>query len=397
MADATSCARRTARITSPSPLSRRPPMPLPAGPALLYVRLATVDPQARRASPNARRFASGSPAAASIHACCRARGIAVGEMPVIGRRRHGARAAQPASTGSNDLRADGARTRARATEAGGARQAAPRGARRQGRSRRATLLPFEDFDLASRSVRGDGTRVITPRVHGGTRRLRPVRGVGRSGGAEAGDDGSGAATIAAPAAGRPLQALDHRAASSSPTTSASAPTPYPPTEQAAHPVFDWTDGDRAGARRRLHARRASRRRVPGHQRRGRPRPASPMSPSASASSASTGERETAGRVAQPAVLQRDDACRADFDLRLGHPIFAAVSAPLATLGRGDYRLKITVNDRVRRHGRRRPTPTSRVDRHAAVAARAKRRRSARAVQPRRGARAGGVAAGCSTR
>jgi hypothetical protein len=36
---------------------------------------------------------------------------------------------------------------------------------------------------------------------------------------------------------------------------------------------------------------------------------------------------------------------ANFDLRAGHPLLAAVTAPLATLGRGAYRLKITVNDR----------------------------------------------------
>lgn len=36
----------------------------------------------------------------------------------------------------------------------------------------------------------------------------------------------------------------------------------------------------------------------------------------------------------------------DFDLRSGHPLFASVSAPLATLKRGSYRLKIIVNDKV---------------------------------------------------
>ena len=37
---------------------------------------------------------------------------------------------------------------------------------------------------------------------------------------------------------------------------------------------------------------------------------------------------------------------ADFDLRLGHPIFAAVAAPLSTLARGDYLLRILVTDRI---------------------------------------------------
>lgn len=40
----------------------------------------------------------------------------------------------------------------------------------------------------------------------------------------------------------------------------------------------------------------------------------------------------------------------DFDLRLGHPIFAAMSAPLSTLARGAYRLKIAVNDRISGRG-----------------------------------------------
>jgi hypothetical protein len=36
----------------------------------------------------------------------------------------------------------------------------------------------------------------------------------------------------------------------------------------------------------------------------------------------------------------------DFNAKLGHPIFAAVSAPLATLSRGEYRLRISVHDRI---------------------------------------------------
>ena len=40
---------------------------------------------------------------------------------------------------------------------------------------------------------------------------------------------------------------------------------------------------------------------------------------------------------------------ANFDLRLGHPVFATVSAPLATLKRGPYRLKILVSDRIAGH------------------------------------------------
>ncbi len=40
-----------------------------------------------------------------------------------------------------------------------------------------------------------------------------------------------------------------------------------------------------------------------------------------------------------------DTMPAPFDLRLGHPVFVALTAPLETLGRGSYRLEIIVNDR----------------------------------------------------
>ena len=39
---------------------------------------------------------------------------------------------------------------------------------------------------------------------------------------------------------------------------------------------------------------------------------------------------------------------ADFDLNLGHPILAAMAAPLRTLGRGEYRLAIAATDRIAR-------------------------------------------------
>ena len=69
-----------------------------------------------------------------------------------------------------------------------------------------------------------------------------------------------------------------------------------------------------------------------------------------------------------------DTMPAPFDLRLGHPVFVALTAPLETLGRGSYRLEIIVNDR--NAGR---SATSDVElhggRHGEVAARAKPRRS----------------------
>jgi Tetratricopeptide repeat len=60
-------------------------------------------------------------------------------------------------------------------------------------------------------------------------------------------------------------------------------------------------------------------------------------------------QETAGGETPFATLnpQYYDATTlpVDFDLRLGHPIFAAMAAPLATLPRGTFRLNVTATDR----------------------------------------------------
>ena len=58
-----------------------------------------------------------------------------------------------------------------------------------------------------------------------------------------------------------------------------------------------------------------------------------------------GERESAVPRSTPQSYNAT-TLPPDFNLRLGHPLFAAVTAPLATLTRGEYRLKIAVNDRI---------------------------------------------------
>jgi hypothetical protein len=58
-----------------------------------------------------------------------------------------------------------------------------------------------------------------------------------------------------------------------------------------------------------------------------------------------GDRESAVASLKPQSYNAT-TLPADFNAKLGHPIFAAVSAPLATLNRGDYRLRISVNDRI---------------------------------------------------
>ena len=61
-----------------------------------------------------------------------------------------------------------------------------------------------------------------------------------------------------------------------------------------------------------------------------------------------GEREI--QVATLSPQQYDEATMPrEFNLRLGHPIFVAVSAPLTTLARGDYRLEDLGHGSGRRH------------------------------------------------
>jgi hypothetical protein len=61
-------------------------------------------------------------------------------------------------------------------------------------------------------------------------------------------------------------------------------------------------------------------------------------------------RATGGRdevVASLSPLTYDAATLpADFDVRLGHPVIAALAAPLTTIPRGEYRLVITAEDRI---------------------------------------------------
>lgn len=59
----------------------------------------------------------------------------------------------------------------------------------------------------------------------------------------------------------------------------------------------------------------------------------------------TGSREEPLAALSP-LTYNDTTMPAEFDVRLGHPLIAALSAPLATVPRGHYRLLITAEDRV---------------------------------------------------
>ena len=59
----------------------------------------------------------------------------------------------------------------------------------------------------------------------------------------------------------------------------------------------------------------------------------------------TGTREETQAALSP-LTYNDTTLPADFDVRLGHPLIAALSAPLASVPRGQYRLLLTAEDRV---------------------------------------------------
>ncbi len=313
---------------------------LPAGPAMLYVRLATAAP------PGAQPIAERSPVKEWLAGgrtdprLLPRRGIIVGEMPIMGATGNLSRR-PPTTTGENELRLMGLereRARQQQEERDKKRRAELEG--REAASR--DLLPFEDFDLASQSTTAAGTRTITRAFTAGpgdydlylawadpaspkpqatirvvrkTLTLEPARTVGLI-------------TSSVILAERVTQRAE----------------PYSPAEQASHPYS-------IGAMEIVPARSS------------RYRPEDNLSVALQVINAQSndagmpdvavnfrivkvaGARESAVASLKPQIYN-EETLPSGFNLKQGHPIFAAVSAPLATLGRGDYRLKITVADRI---------------------------------------------------
>ena len=59
----------------------------------------------------------------------------------------------------------------------------------------------------------------------------------------------------------------------------------------------------------------------------------------------TGMRQDAAATLSPLIYD-ESTQPPDFDIRLGHPLIAALSVPLSTLARGEYRLQATAEDRL---------------------------------------------------
>jgi hypothetical protein len=316
-------------------------MPLPGGPAILYLRVATATP------PGATRIAERSAIREWLAGgrtdprLLPKRGIAIGEMPVMGATGAMGSQRQPVSTGVNEMRLmalERERQKQKQEELDKQRRAELEGKTTATRD----LFPFEDFDVASNSIRDDGARIISRAFTSGPGDYDIYVGWADPGAAKP------ASTV------RVLRKSLHLppAAAEGLTTGSIIladkvgvrAAPYTPTEQASHPysigLMEITpardsiytrDEFLSVAFQIINARATD--------------AGMPDVTVGFRVVRVQGDREVPVASLNPQYYNAT-TMPSDFDLRQGHPIFAAVSAPLATLGRGDYRLKIAINDKV---------------------------------------------------
>jgi hypothetical protein len=308
-----------------------PSSPLPSGPAAMYVRLATAQRVER--SP-IREWLAGNqtapPPTTSNY-------LAIGDMPLMGATGNLSRRPPQTAEMSQLALLDLERRRERERNAERDRQ---RRAELEGRSA-STLetLPFEDFDFAGRARGGAIQRALTtgpgdffiyvawadpasPKPHDTVRVIKK--------------------RLTLPAATTTDLTVGSIILADSIQTRAA---PYPPTEQASHPYViglteilpsadaSFTDNENLSVVFQvINARAADN---------GKP----------NLDVAFEVVRVVKGQEQPVAALTpqnySESTLPAEFDLRVGHPLFATVSAPLATLKSGPHRLKILVTDRVR--------------------------------------------------
>lgn len=320
--------------------SLEPPLghTLPTGPVVLYIRLATATPSG--APPIVERSAIREWLAGSLTdpRLLPKRNIAIGDMPAFGPGAIGVRGST-ASTGSNELRLmamERERARQEQEDQDRKRRAAMEGREQPLRD----LLPFEDFDLASRSTWPDGKRIVSRALTAGPGDYDLYLGWA--------DPSSPHPAIHVVRKSLHLPAARTAGLSVSSVILADRvtlrPAPYPAAEQASHPYsIGLMEITPAGSTRYTRDSNIS---------------VAFQVINAQSSDAGmpdvtvgfrivrvTGERESPVASLNP-QLYNSTTLPPDFNLLLGHPLFAAVTAPLATLTRGDYRLKIIVNDRV---------------------------------------------------
>jgi len=324
----------------------QPAAGLPASPMPLYVRLATAPaiPSQRQERSMVREWLAGQQAAPPPTA---RQGIALGEMPIMGPAANINPQRQQVSQQMADINAmDLERRRAREREAAQQRQ---RRDELEGRvATSADTLPFEDFDFAATASGGTLQRALTT---GPGNYFLYLAWADPSAAKPAGSIRLIKKRLVLPAATTTELTVGSVILAERIQSRAAA---YPPSQQASHPYA-------IGLTEIVPAIDASF--------------ADTESLSAvfqviNAQSSNNGKPDVditfqvvrvSGNQEQPAASLTPQNYSAanlplEFDARVGHPLFASVSAPLATLRRGAYRLKILVNDKLA--GR---TATSEVD------------------------------------
>jgi hypothetical protein len=267
------------------------------------------------------------------------RGIAIGEMPAFGAGAIGVRGST-ASAGSMDLKLMAMeRERARQEQEDRDKQ---RRAELEGKTTGLRdVLPFEDFDLASKSNAADGTRQISRAFTAGPGTYELYIGW---------------VDTSAPKPAATIRVLK-RPVTLPPATASgltlgsvivadnvqARAVPYAPAEQAAHPYAIgpteitpardavFTRDERLAVAFQVINAVAS-------------DTGKPDVVAAFRVVRVDGDREVPVASLNPQTYT-EASMPSDFDLRLGHPLFVAVAAPMATVPRGEYRLKILVTDR----------------------------------------------------
>ena len=315
--------------------------PLPEGSAMLYVRLATSNALAAQKITERSAVKEWLAGNRTDPRLLPRRGIVIGEMPIMGATSSMGSTRQPISSGANDMRLM-ALERERAKKEQEERDKQRRAELEGKATTTRDVLPFEDFDLASRSALDDGTRVVTRAFTAGPGEYDLVVAW---------------ADPAAPKAASTIRVL-RRTLQLPPATAAGLtagsiiladrvalrPAPYPPSEQAAHP-YSIGLMDIVPARDSVFTRDEA---LSVAFQVINARPSEAGMPDVGVGFRIVrlnGERETQVASLNPQYYNAT-TLPPGFDLRQGHPIFAAVSAPLATLARGQYRLKVLVNDRL---------------------------------------------------
>jgi hypothetical protein len=318
-----------------------PPAPaLPDKPVILYVRLATAVARGETVTAErsiVREWLAGSRTDPRL--LPRKGGVAIGDMPPLGAGAIGARGAP--SVGSADLQAldlQRERSRQRAEEDEKRRRATLEGSIAALSDR----LPFEDFEVGSAGVFADGTRAIQRAL---------TAGPGTYDLTVAWADASEPAAKARIHVAKRLLQLGPAGNVEFGLSSVIVadrvgirPAPYHPLEQRAHPyAIGLTEIMPARDTVLTPARSLS---IAFQIINAFPSPEGKPDVRVEMRLVRlVGAREEPVAALSP-LAYNATTLPPDFDLRLGHPVIAAMSAPLASVPRGSYRLMIAAEDKL---------------------------------------------------